>query len=273
MIEVCTMFTWKWHFVNDQCHCIFGLSPQPNSHEFENLSAAAAILSNPVLEVFSNYFVEFVILFLAYIATPVLYYSSVVWLPAFLSSDLCQVSNDYAYDVALVSNGLSIVFTAISGRLADKFGIYSYLQWGALGVVLNTIICYTVISTTSSVVVISVCQIALSLNTFGGMGLLLWAAMWIPDPRIRNTLTGITYNLGMALFISTLFDTQTYLASLSTSWGALFAGLYALGLTLLSIFAIMYGEKCHSWPDCEQTKPHSQPLESNTLAETEDVQI
>eukprot|EP00483_Globobulimina_turgida_P004515 UN04524 len=64
---------------------------------------------------------------------------------------------------------------------------------------------------------------------------------------IRNTLTGVTYNLGMALFVSTLFDVETYLANKSVTFGGLYAGLYVILLCIMSFGGIAYAHNFHSW--------------------------
>ena len=67
-----------------------------------------------------------------------------------------------------------ILITAFSGHIADKVGVYPFFKWSASFAVVNVLINYTVISLTSSIAVISVCQIALALNTFGGISGVYW---------------------------------------------------------------------------------------------------
>lgn len=59
----------------------------------------------------------------------------------------------------------------------------------------------------------------------------------------------ISYNLGMALFVSTQFDVQTYLADLDEYWGCLYSGLYILAILFMSIGAVVWAENYHSWDD------------------------
>jgi len=264
-------WTWRLAFASSIVVGIFGVYMRrllPNSHEFDHIASSQAVLQNPISEVFRNFFEEFMVLFLAYIAFPVMYYSAAVWVPAFLSSNLSAVSNDYAYDVALLCGALGITFVALSGWIADRVGVFKFVLCTMVAAAVNIIVCYTVMSFTASIVLVSCCQIALSLNAFGGMGGVIWCAMWIPDARIRNTLTGITYNLGMALFVSTLFDVQTYLSGTSADLGAMYAGLYVAALVILSTGAIVYGQKCHSWQDYHFRAPRNPHLEA--VQETDD---
>ena len=76
---------------------------------------------------------------------------------------------------------------------------------------------------------------------------MFWALFWCPLANVRNTLTAISYNLGMALFVSTQFDVETYLADLSTYFGCFYAGLYIVMYILISVAAVYYAEVYHSW--------------------------
>ena len=109
------------------------------------------------------------------------------------------------------------------------------------------LICFTLISLSQNIIFISFIQILLSFTAFGSMSVVIWSALWIPDARIRATLTGITYNLGMALFVSTLFDVQTYLANIDLNFGGMYAGLYVIILCLLSYCSMIYANNKHSW--------------------------
>ena len=77
--------------------------------------------------------------------------------------------------------------------------------------------------------------------------MVFWALYWCPVADVRNTLTGFSYNLGLALFVSTQFDVETYLADLNAYFGCFFAGLYILMFVIFSIAAIYYAEVYHSW--------------------------
>lgn len=57
----------------------------------------------------------------------------------------------------------------------------------------------------------------------------------------------ISYNLGMALFVSTQFDVETYLADLDAYMGCLYAGLYVIAFMLASMGAIVWSENYHTW--------------------------
>ena len=52
---------------------------------------------------------------------------------------------------------------------------------------------------------------------------------------------------GDAIFVGSLLDIQTYLADLNDNFGALYAGLYLVILSVVSIVAVYYAQKKHSW--------------------------
>merc|ERR1712228_57457 len=125
----------------------------PNSYEFDNIRNSNAILANPIRIVFSQFYVEFFILFVAYIATPIAYYSQIVWMPAYLQSTLGNASDRYAYDVQIISQALGIVFTAMSGVICDRyFGIYAFVKVFWTATIINIFFCYTIISITESII-------------------------------------------------------------------------------------------------------------------------
>ena len=249
----------------------------PNSYEFENIAKSNAILANPISIVFSQFYIEFFILFVAYIATPIAYYSQIVWMPAYLQSTLGNTTDKYAYDVQIISEALGIGLTAISGIICDRyFGIYSFVKVFWTASIANILFCYTIISITESIFLISLCQILLSFNSIGGMSVLFWCVTWIPDARIRNTLTGITYNLGMALFVSTLFDVETYLADQSRELGGFYAGLYVVMLCLITFAAIAYAQTYHSWKNYHfygSVNPHNiQEREHSDISDDDEAE-
>lgn len=249
----------------------------PNSYEFDNVKNQNSILANPITIVFTQFYVEFFILFIAYIATPIVYYSSIVWMPAYLQSTLSNTSDAYAYDVQLIAQALGIVFTAMSGVICDRyFGIYKFVTvfWSAT--ILNVLICYSIISVTQNITLISFCQILLSFNSIGGMSVLFWCVVWIPDARIRNTMTGITYNLGMALFVSTLFDVETYLADTSVDFGGMYAGLYVVLMCLVTFGGIYYAQNYHSWKNYHfygSVNPHNIQERNNSDISDDDLDM
>ena len=244
-------WTWRIAFISSFIIGIFGIyirKLMPNSYEFEAIQHDHAILQNPISTVFETFYVEFFLLFCGFLAPPVIYYSSIVWLPAYLTSSLKNVEDSYAYDVQLVAGAISIIMCAISGIICDKyFGFYKFVKVFMSITICNILICYTIISITRNIYLMSFCQLILPINTFGAMSCTYFCAIWIPDARIRNTLTGITYNLGMALFVSTLFDVQTYLANISIKFGGMFAGLYIVVLCIITLSSIIYANDCHSW--------------------------
>merc|ERR1712241_1148012 len=108
-------------------------------------------------------------------------------------------------------------------------------------------VAYLVIGISSNIYVVSIFQVLLSTASFGAMGFIFWAICWCPLANVRNTLKSISYNLGLALFVSSQFDVETYLADLDASLGCLFAGLYISMFVVFSAMAIYGAEKFHSW--------------------------
>merc|ERR1712130_406263 len=109
------------------------------------------------------------------------------------------------------------------------------------------LVAYFIIGVSSNIYVVRIFQILLSNCAFGGMGVVFWALYWCPVADVRNTLTGFSYNLGLALFVSTQFDVETYLADLDEYWGCIFAGLYIMFILSLSIGAAYWAENYHTW--------------------------
>ena len=87
----------------------------------------------------------------------------------------------------------------------------------------------------------------LCLSAFGCSGFIFWLMTWVPHTNVRNTLISITWNLGLALVVSSQFDVETYLADLNEYIGCFYAGLYVLAFVIASSVAVYYGEMCHSW--------------------------
>eukprot|EP01084_Bolivina_argentea_P102802 184153_1 len=271
-------WTWRIAFISSILIGIFGIyirKLMPNSYEFDNISQNNAILKNPISKIFESFYIEFFILFLGYIAPPILYYSTAVWLPAYMSSNLSNLEDIYSYDMQLISGALVIIFSAVSGHICDKyFGVYKFVKWFLSITIINVLICYSFISITTNIYVMSLFQILLSFNAFGGMACVFWCAVWIPDARIRNTLTGVTYNLGMALFVSTLFDVETYLANKSIKFGGLYAGIYVLIMCVMSFGAIWYAHNFHSWKNYHcymSVNPHN--VDENDIVDISDEEI
>ncbi len=244
-------WTWRIAFVSSLIIGVFGVLMRrlmPTSYEFDNIEHNHAILKNPITKVFQNFYVEFVILFFGYLCPPVLFYSNSVWLPAYLESNLKNVPDSYAYDTQLITGAIWIVFTAVSGHICDKyFGFYKNVKFFLTATIIDVLVCYSVMSVSKNIYVISFFQILLSFSAFGCQACLYWCAAYIPDARIRNTLTGITYNLGMAIFVSTLFDMETYLSDRSIEYGGFYAGFYVAILSLMSLIAIVYAHNYHTW--------------------------
>jgi len=245
-----TDWSWRLAFVSAFFVGIFGLYLRfllPVSHEFEEMEAEGTIEDNPLKEVFTTYYVEFFVLFLVYIAPALVYYSNVVWIPIYLDSSVASFDDNVAYDMQLVSSGLSIIFYAVSGVLADAVGLYRFFKYSTSLLLATILVAYLVIGVSSNVYVVSIFQILLSGCALGTPAFLYWALFWCPVPSIRNSLMAITYNLGMAIFVSTQFDVETYLADLDANWGCFFAGLYILIIVGLSVGAVYWAEHCHSW--------------------------
>ena len=70
-----------------------------------------------------------------------------------------------------------IIFSVASGYIADRVGIFTFFQWAFTFTLFNTLICHVVISFTTNVAVLSLCQIALALNAFGGMSAVFWVCL------------------------------------------------------------------------------------------------
>jgi len=217
------------------------------SKEFEAMQEEEGIAENPLKEVFTTYFVEFFVLFLVYIAPAVVYYSNIVWIPTYLDSSISSVDDTYSYDMQLVSGIISIAFYAASGWLADRFGLWLYFKVTTAMCVAVVFVCYLIIGLSSTVWVLSVFQVLLAFCAFGTPAFLYWAMFWCPVPSIRNSIMAISYNLGMALFVSTQFDVETYLADLDEYWGCIFAGLHIIFILSLSIGAAYWAENYHTW--------------------------
>lgn len=219
----------------------------PNSKAFDEMEEEGTILENPLKAVFTTYFVEFFVLFLVYLSPALIYYSNVVWIPIYLDSSIASLTDPYSYDMQLVSSAISIVFFACSGFIADKVGLYTYFKVTSSLCVATMFICYLVIGLSSNFAVVSVFQVLVSICSLGTPSFLFWAMFWCPIASIRNSLMAISYNLGMALFVSTMFDVETYLADLNEYMGCLYAGLYIIFFTLLSMGAIIWSENYHTW--------------------------
>ena len=56
-----------------------------------------------------------------------------------------------------------------------------------------------------------------------------------------------TIYIGIAIFVSTLLDIETYLANMSDHFGGFFAGLYIVLLCFMSYIAIVYAHYKHKW--------------------------
>merc|ERR1711997_434897 len=219
----------------------------PVSKEFESMEEEGTISENPLKDVFGKYFVEFFVLFLVYIAPALVYYSNIVWIVVYLDSSISSVTDPISYDMQLVSSAISIALYAVSGRIADKVGLYRYFKWSTGLLVLSILVCYLIIGLSSSVAEVSVFQVLLSGCALGTPAFLYWAMFWCPVASIRNSLMAISYNLGMALFVSTQFDVETYLADLNEYWGCFWAGLYILAIVMMSIGAVVWAENYHTW--------------------------
>jgi len=246
-----TSWSWRFAFISTLFVGVFGVYIRrflPNSYEFAAVQNEHAVLDNPVRTVFSSFMAEFFLLFCGYLAPPIVYYSFSVWMPAYLTSSLGSDQDVYAYDTQLIATACGITLTAVSGVVCDRyFGIHRFVRIFMPVTIVNSFICYSVISVTDSIALVSVCQFLLPLNNFGIMGCIFWSATFVPDARIRNTLTGITYNLGMAIFVSTLFDVETFLANQSERFGAMYAGLYVVLMCCITFTAIIYAQTYHSW--------------------------
>jgi len=246
------VYEWSWRlaFFSAFFVGIFGLYMRwlmPNSKAFDEMEEEGAILENPLKAVFTTYFVEFFVLFLVYLSPALIYYSNVVWIPIYLDSSIASLTDPYSYDMQLVSSALSIIFFACSGFIADRLGLYLFFKIFASLCVVTMFICYLIIGLSSSFAVVSTFQVLVSICSLGTPSFLFWAMFWCPIASIRNSLMAISYNLGMALFVSTMFDVETYLADLNEYTGCLYAGLYIIFFTLLSMGAIIWSENYHTW--------------------------
>ena len=144
-----------------------------------------------------------------------------------------------------------MIFPVFGGYISDNLfkSYYNFVIYSMGFSMILTIICYTLISLSENIIFISFIQIILSLTAFGQISIIIYNILWIPDTRIRSTLTGLSYNLGCAIFVSTLLDIETYLADLDVTFGGLYAGLYVLFLCILSYIAIIYANNYHEWKD------------------------
>jgi len=243
---------WSWRFAFFSAFFVglFGLYMRyimPVSKAFEEMEESGTIEENPLKSVFTTYYVEFFVLFLVYVSPALIYYSNVVWIPIYLDSSIASLTDPYSYDMQIVSSGLSIIFFAISGLIADRVGLYKYFKITSTLCVIAVFACYLIIGLSSNVYVVSVFQVGISICFLGTPALLYWAMFWCPIASIRNSLMAISYNLGMALFVSTQFDVETYLADLDAYMGCLYAGLYVIAFMLASMGAIVWSENYHTW--------------------------
>merc|ERR1719385_587996 len=114
----------------------------PVSKAFEEMEESGTIDDNPLKSVFTTYYVE---LFVVYVSPALIYYSNVVWIPIYLDSSIASLTDPYSYDMQLVSSGISIIFFACSGFIADKVGLYTYFKVTSSLCVATMFICYLVI--------------------------------------------------------------------------------------------------------------------------------
>ena len=151
----------------------------------------------------------------AYTAAPLIYYGCNVWIPTYLYSGLISInSNDnISYDIQLISTSLCTILFTIFGILCDKYfknSYYNFVKYGLIISMINILICFSILNVSKNIILISFIQIILSINSWAIIGVIIWSVLWIPDARIRATLNGICYNLG--IYISyTLCLVATYI--------------------------------------------------------------
>ena len=241
-------YSWMWRVPFILCVFIgvFGLyirSLLPSSFEFNQVTTQRATLSNPIRYIFTNNKRELFILFLTYIAGGVLYYGCIVWIPAYLDSGL-HISIDYsAYDMDLIQAPINLFIFILTGYLIDKYGSYSIsIKSGVLSIIV-IFITFTLFGIVSNIAILSVLQLSLCLTQFFGCSSIMWSILWVPDARLRNTITGIAYNLGNAIFVSTELDLLTTLSNKNEKYGPMYSGMYLILLILCSLLGIIYGQK------------------------------
>ena len=170
---------WSWRFAFFSAFFVglFGLYMRyimPVSKAFEEMEESGTIEENPLKSVFTTYYVEFFVLFLVYVSPALIYYSNVVWIPIYLDSSIASLTDPYSYDMQIVSSGLSIIFFAISGLIADRVGLYKYFKITSTLCVIAVFACYLIIGLSSNVYVVSVFQVGISICFLGTPALLYW---------------------------------------------------------------------------------------------------
>ena len=177
----------------------------PNTNEFKDISIHNTTLSNPIKTLFKSYLIEFIILFFGYLPVYSLYWTCNVWIPAYLQSSLSNDYDNYAYDIQLISASLGIICCIISDIIGDKLFIsyYKWFKYAMIFSMINTLICFSILGISNNIILLSIIyiQVLVSLSGLGQVSIVIWCATWIPDPRIRNTLTGVSYNLGIDIYI------------------------------------------------------------------------
>merc|ERR1719295_528984 len=132
----------------------------PVSKAFGEMEESGTIDDNPLKSVFTTYYV---VLFVVYVSPALIYYSNVVWIPIYLDSSIASLTDPYSYDMQIVSSGLSIIFFAISGLIADRVGLYKYFKITSTLCVIAVFACYLIIGLSSNVYVVSVFQVGISI--------------------------------------------------------------------------------------------------------------
>jgi MHS family proline/betaine transporter-like MFS transporter len=139
----------------------------------------------------------------------------------------------------LVTSGIALLLcaglTILSGVLADRFGRKPILVPGVVIAVVGSVPAYVVV-TGGSLVITAVAVIMLGIPAaLVGMTTTIIAVELVP-PRIRSTITAVTYNIAVAVFGG---SAPLVGAVITAKWGKLAPGAYITIVALIALIVVL----------------------------------
>ncbi|HJP72830.1 MAG TPA: MFS transporter [Pseudonocardiaceae bacterium] len=226
-------WAWRLPFLAGGAMALIGLYMRlrlEESRTFRVLADRGEIAATPVRDSFRKWRV-FLLAIAIFSMLAVVAQNFLGYLPTYLT-----VTGHLKPVTVLVTSGIALVLcaglTILSGVLADRFGRKPVLVAGIALAVLGSVPAY-VIATGGSLVTTAVAVIILGIPTaMVGMTATIIAVELVP-PRIRSTITALTYNIAVAVFGGTA---PLVGALITAKWGKLAPGAY---ITIIAVIALV----------------------------------
>lgn len=207
--------------------------------DFQKVIDQKLVTRTPLLNVLSNYPVNFLCAVCIGGASFIPLYVATTYLGSILSSDL-NIPHHQIMLFCGMAMLLYVIFLPFVGMLADRYGTKKIMLIGAIGMIIlpYPLFCLLFTKTVSAVIINQV--LLTVVNIFFAGPTLLFKASLFPT-TIRHSALGVGYNLGGAIFGGTSPLICAYLVGPGNDYSL--AGIYVAFGGLLGLLSICLGKK------------------------------